>query len=418
MASAPEIYSIEFPSHLIDNDATLIVKKLQQKGFTTYLVGGCIRDILIGQTPKDFDIVSQAPPEIIKKHLPRAYLIGKRFRLVLVIKKNKKFEVSTFRKASSLKENIPLSPDNIFGTPRDDAFRRDFTINSLFYDPVKKQMIDYCGGVKDLKKGVIKMIGQPEVRVTEDPVRILRGIRLAHKTHFHLDNKIKKAVIKHKKLIPLSPVARLREEILKWMKLKDPSLPFLSAIDYEALEQISPQLNKVFTQDSMWISELKNKTLYDKYDPIELFARLFYAYLSSLKRVSETSPEQKHLFKEYQKKLQEIKNQIRSGHFLEKLSKNKKSNKKTLSPFDKLCKLFYPMMINEWGVFKEEQRLILKALILSKTLNDIEAVSMLNIQEQKKLIQRKSFPLAFKKALSDHTLCLKAKIFWSYLIYP
>ena len=170
-----------------------VIKKLQKKGYTTYLVGGCVRDLLMGLTPKDYDIGTTATPEEILKIFPaRSQIIGRRFPIVHVyLGKNGYVEVTTFRG----KEELDSKKKDNYGTPEEDAFRRDLTINALFYDPEEEKIIDYTGGLEDLKKGIIKVIGDPEERFKEDPVRMLRAVRHSARLGFHIEQTTWKAIL-------------------------------------------------------------------------------------------------------------------------------------------------------------------------------------------------------------------------------
>ena len=160
----------------IDHRALGIVKKLKKEGFETYLVGGCVRDLLLGLEPKDYDIATTARPRQVKKLIRNTFIIGRRFRLVLAKEGEDQFEISTFRRNPTAEEQTDpdISDDNLFGTSFQDAHRRDFTINSLFYDPVADRVIDHTDtGVADLKNRIIRMIGDPNIRLPEDPIRNL-----------------------------------------------------------------------------------------------------------------------------------------------------------------------------------------------------------------------------------------------------
>jgi len=217
----------------IDPHAAGIIKALQRQNFTTYLVGGCVRDLLLGMAPKDFDIVTSARPDQVKRIIHKAYVIGKRFRLVLVKRDDQQFEVATFRRDVREDENAEELPsgDNIFGTPEEDAQRRDFTINSLFYDPVGDQLIDYANGLQDLEARLVRMIGDPNKRLLEDPIRILRALRLAHMVDFTLEEDLRRGMQVHASCLAASALPRRREEILKLLRLKDPGLAFIEAYD-------------------------------------------------------------------------------------------------------------------------------------------------------------------------------------------
>lgn len=193
----------------IDPDALQIIYRLHDLGFIAYIVGGAVRDLIIGNTPKDFDIVTNATPSKIKKIFRNSRIIGRRFRLVHVVFGTKIFEVSTFR---SIAEG---SVGNNFGTIDEDVLRRDFTINALYYDPLQEQVIDYVGGMRDIKKHVLRPVIDIDKIFVEDPVRMLRAIKYSATTHakmsFFLRHKIRQSAIL---LSQISP-SRLTEEMLK-----------------------------------------------------------------------------------------------------------------------------------------------------------------------------------------------------------
>lgn len=190
-----------------------VLKRLSQKGHIAYLVGGCVRDLLLGIEPKDYDIGTTAiPEEVLEIFSGRAFMVGRRFPIVHVyIGKREYVEVTTFRG----REELDLRLKDNYGTPEEDAKRRDLTINALFYDPFNKKIIDYVGGLEDLKKGIIKIIGDPDVRFFQDPVRMLRAIRHASRLNFSIDPKTWDSIKKNVKLIKKIPQERLRDELLK-----------------------------------------------------------------------------------------------------------------------------------------------------------------------------------------------------------
>ena len=193
----------------IDPDALRVITQLKSFGFSAYLVGGAVRDLLLGKTPKDFDIVTDATPSKIKKLFRNSRIIGRRFRLVHVFFGSKIFEVSTFRSIST------GTVGNNFGTMDEDVQRRDFTLNALYYDPLKMQIIDYVSGVRDIKKQVIKPVIPLETIFVEDPVRMLRAVKYAASTGFKLPIQLKRKICKSAHLLsPVSP-SRLTEELLK-----------------------------------------------------------------------------------------------------------------------------------------------------------------------------------------------------------
>ncbi len=205
----------------IDEDCLKVLYRLHRNGFKSYLVGGSVRDLLLGRTPKDFDIGTDATPNQIKRLFRNCFLIGRRFRLAHIrFAGNKLVEVATFRREVS-PEELPADPadhlhfvQNVFGTPCEDAYRRDFTINALFYNIADFSVIDHVGGLADLDQGVIRVIGDPLVRFVEDPVRMLRALEFSARLHFSLCDNIFPAIDQHKGLLATAAPARVREEMM------------------------------------------------------------------------------------------------------------------------------------------------------------------------------------------------------------
>src|SRR6185369_15185126 len=169
----------------IDEDALKVLYRLKNHGFKAYLVGGGVRDLLLERKPKDFDIATDAHPQQVKKLFRNCFVVGRRFRLCHVRFGRKVVEVSTFRRQAPAEEGDTLiRRDNTFGTPEEDAFRRDFTVNALFYDIATFSVVDYVSGLEDLTNRLIRTIGDPEVRFREDPVRMLRAVALAARLGF------------------------------------------------------------------------------------------------------------------------------------------------------------------------------------------------------------------------------------------
>ena len=209
---------VQFDKKFLDPDAIKTVKKINKSGYEAYLVGGCIRDLLLGYEPKDFDIATNATPEQIKELFKRSRIIGRRFKLVHVMLSARKFiEVATFRsnKINKTSTKGMVLRDNFYGSLKDDVFRRDFTINGLYFDIKKSEIIDYVDGLNDLKELKINMIGNPSERFEEDPVRMIRAIRFKVKLRASIDAKLNNIIVKNAYLISNVPPARLYEEVIK-----------------------------------------------------------------------------------------------------------------------------------------------------------------------------------------------------------
>ncbi len=206
----------------IADEALKVLYRLHRHGFKAYLVGGCVRDILLDRTPKDFDVVTNARPRAVRRLFRNAFLIGRRFRLVHVKFKNQIIEVSTFRRTPHQRNkddgDLMLRRENTFGSPRQDALRRDFTINGLFYNIADFSIIDYVGGLRDLEKGILNTIGDPEIRFQEDPVRMIRAVRIAGRIQFEMNPAVWNAILKyHTDILKCAP-SRLLEEIFTLLR--------------------------------------------------------------------------------------------------------------------------------------------------------------------------------------------------------
>jgi poly(A) polymerase len=250
----------------IDPDALRVLYRLHQQHHAAYLVGGSVRDLLLGRRPKDFDIGTSAHPYQIKKLFRTCWIIGRRFRLAHVRFGSKTIEVATFRRqiaadpaaapggadevdapqpvarSAQTTDDHLIHRDNTFGTPEEDAFRRDFTINALFYDIATFSVIDYVGGLEDLRARVIRSIGDPNVRFLEDPVRMLRAIVVAARLEFNIDPPILEAIARHKQTIAKSAPARLMEEHFKILRSGAAERTFHGLTAVGLLEHITPEL--------------------------------------------------------------------------------------------------------------------------------------------------------------------------------
>lgn len=207
----------KLPIEKVDTHAIYVVEKLKAAGFVAYLVGGSVRDLLLGRTPKDFDISTSAKPEEIKEIFRNCILIGRRFRLAHIRFGRKILEVSTFRSGDPENDELILR-DNQWGYPEEDALRRDFTINALFYDPSTEQIIDYVGGYEDIQKKVLRTIGQPFVRFKQDPVRMLRLLKFQARFGLEVDPPAHIALVECREEIAKSAPARVLEEMLRMLE--------------------------------------------------------------------------------------------------------------------------------------------------------------------------------------------------------
>ena len=266
---------------LIDPDALKVMYRLHKANHAAYLVGGGVRDLLLGRHPKDFDLGTSAHPHEVKRLFRNCWIIGRRFRLAHVKFGQKTIEVATFRRQLPPEELPPEAPvaelaaavtteeprpapagvphrrivrrDNSFGTPEEDAFRRDFTVNALFYDIGTLSIIDYVGGLEDLRAGVVRSIGNPNERFVEDPVRMLRAIALAARLDFAIDPPILDAIARHREEIGHASPARMIEEIYKILRSGAATQTMRRLAEVGVLEHIAPQVARRQTPE-LWES--------------------------------------------------------------------------------------------------------------------------------------------------------------------
>jgi poly(A) polymerase len=242
---APRILSR--PEHIIsrkniDPDALKVLYRLKKHGFVAYLVGGGVRDLLLNRRPKDFDISTSAHPAQIRKLFRNSFIVGRRFRLVHIRFGRKVVETATFRKASEPEAGDTLiRRDNTFGTPEEDAFRRDFTVNALFYDIANFSVIDWVGGLADLEARLIRTIGDPGVRFREDPVRMLRAVALAARLDFRIDPDTEEAIRFLRGEIVRSAPARILEELYKVLRQGRSRRTFEMLHEYGLLSYLMPE---------------------------------------------------------------------------------------------------------------------------------------------------------------------------------
>ena len=258
----------------IDPDALKVLYRLHQNSYVAYLVGGSVRDLLLGRRPKDFDIGTSAHPYQVKRLFKNCWVIGRRFRLAHVRFGMKTIEVATFRRkvtaeelaaaeeAAAEQRETPeegnagpglIHRENTFGTPEEDAFRRDFTINALFYDIGTFSIIDYTGGLEDLRAGIVRSIGDPAERFHEDPVRMLRAIAMAARLGFTIDAPIDNAIGNGRAEIARSAPARLIEEFYKLLRSGASEQAFRMMAERRLLEPIAHDLQKG-AGDRLWQS--------------------------------------------------------------------------------------------------------------------------------------------------------------------
>lgn len=234
----------------IDPDALKVLYRLSSAGYTAYLVGGGVRDLLMGRTPKDFDVGTSAKPNEVKHVFRNCFLIGRRFRLAHVRFGDKIIETATFRQDSqSVGEIIehaaegPLE-DNTFGTPETDAYRRDFTVNGLFYDIKDFSVIDWVGGMKDIEKRVIRAIGDPDIRFREDPVRMMRAVKFSSRLGFRIERKTLAAIKRRHSCILNAAPPRVCEEVFRLFPYGHSAEAFRLMWETGLLRDLLPALSK------------------------------------------------------------------------------------------------------------------------------------------------------------------------------
>src|SRR5471032_3019813 len=246
----PEAHGID--PRLLSSNAVRVTSTLQEAGYEAFVVGGAVRDLLLGVKPKDFDIATNATPEQVKRLFRRAFIIGKRFQIVHVMFGQDLLEVTTFRGTTSdsapKDEHGRVLRDNTFGSQAEDAVRRDFTINAMYYNPANGQVLDYHGGVEDIRAKTLRIIGQPEARYREDPVRMLRVVRFAAKLKFTIEPNTGAPIPVMASLIDNVPAARVFDEMLKLL-MSGQALACLQQLRKEGLHHgLLPLLDVVLEQ--------------------------------------------------------------------------------------------------------------------------------------------------------------------------
>lgn len=257
----------------ISDNALKVMYRLNKAGFAAYLVGGGVRDLLLGGEPKDFDVATNATPEEVKHLFSNSRIVGRRFRIVHVRFGREIIEVTTFRGhhgssdqqsggISARNEHGMLLRDNVYGTIEEDALRRDFTVNALYYTVEDFSVHDFCNGLEDLNNKIIRIIGDPESRYREDPVRMLRAIRFAAKLEFQLHPDTSEPIIEHGELIRAVPPARLFDEVLKLFMSGYATRTYMLMRTYQLFAQLFPAADRAANQsasvDLFFINALRN----------------------------------------------------------------------------------------------------------------------------------------------------------------
>jgi poly(A) polymerase len=261
-APQPRRYQVVLDASFVDPDVRKVIRRLVRYGHEAYLVGGCVRDLLLGRKPKDFDVATSAHPEEVRSLFRNSRVIGRRFRLVHVLFHGRKvIEVATFRRSprnereTGYAEGELIRSDNVYGTAHEDAYRRDFTINALFYDVETNHILDWVGGMKDIQRRIVRTVGEPDVRFYEDPVRILRAIKFAGRLDLGIEPDVHEAIVFCRESLRMAARPRVAEEILRLLRggqarrsiyiawetgVLDVLLPELAALLYENDHDDSP----------------------------------------------------------------------------------------------------------------------------------------------------------------------------------
>ncbi len=254
----------------MEEEVLKVLYRLRNSSQMAYLVGGAVRDLLLGRKPKDYDVATDARPDQIRKLFVNSRLIGRRFRLAhIVFKGGKVVELSTFRKSPALPEegedgengeerDLIIREDNTWGTPQQDAYRRDFTINALFYNIADFSVIDYVGGLADLEAGIIRTIGDPNIRFREDPVRMIRAVEYAARLDFEMVPEVLKGIRKHRKDLRKASVARISDEMLNLLKSGSAEKAFRQLHETGLLEILHADLHRALekSQDNQLFKQL------------------------------------------------------------------------------------------------------------------------------------------------------------------
>lgn len=232
----------------ISRNTVKVLYRLDKAGYKAYMVGGSVRDLMLDRQPKDFDVSTDARPEEVRRLFRNSRIIGRRFRLVHVYFRGEVVEVATFRREpdpehqKSGEDELLITSDNTYGTPREDAFRRDFTINALFYDISDFSVLDYVGGLDDLEGRMVRTIGAPAVRFREDPVRMLRACEFAGRLGFEIDKRSQDAIYELREELEKASPARLTEEVIQLLRCGSAASAVAWMLDLGLLDVLLPEL--------------------------------------------------------------------------------------------------------------------------------------------------------------------------------
>lgn len=273
----------------VDTDALKVVRRLLGAGHEAYLVGGCVRDIYLGRQPKDFDVATSATPEAIRRLFRNSRIIGRRFKLAHVFFGPKIIETSTFRSAprESDGEDLLIRTDNEWGSVEDDAMRRDFTVNGLFFDVEDRNVVDFVDGMRDLDEGLIRTIGTPQVRFREDPVRMIRAVKFAARLDFDFDGETWRDLLEVAPDISKCSRARLLEEIYKLLRGGSARRSFELLAETKLLEGILPSYMKLYGDSLDKARQSLHDAMIEAEDDLPegeepTAARLLWRYLDAL----------------------------------------------------------------------------------------------------------------------------------------
>jgi poly(A) polymerase len=251
----PARYTVDLDELSLDDDAAKVVRRLTRHGYEAYLVGGCVRDLLLGRHPKDFDVATSAPPDGVRRIFKNSRIIGRRFRLAHVLfGGGKVIETATFRRAPRQGDDADASDllirsDNEFGQAHEDAVRRDFTINGLFYDLQRREVLDWVSGMPDISCRTVNTIGAPVVRFLEDPVRILRAIKFAARLDFGIHPDVYDAIVQCRGALAMAARPRLFEELLRLLREGASHRAFWLAWESGVLDELLPELSSYLADE-------------------------------------------------------------------------------------------------------------------------------------------------------------------------